>query len=413
MRDLWGRIASTGGTRIYSALVGIFTLTVTARYLGPEGRGQVAGITTWVAMFATLGSMSLGQIAIHRAGHWGPDKAAWQREAASVLGALVLVVTAAAFALAALLHGAVSLFGEVELVWLLLGFAALPLLLWEQYGGSILMALEELRVLNRAQVLGRTLTAALVGVLVGFAGFGVAGALAATLLGQLLVSAWIFVRLLPAVTAPRLPSSAQIAAYVRDGLKLHLNAVGAFLMAGMDVLMVNHFRGPAETGLYQLGTQLTTMMLIVPQAASMVIYGKIAQKGPDGAWPEHRRLLWQVIALMAVTGVVAALTAPWWLPWAAGEAFAPAVDVFRWQLAGTIGTSFSIVMAAQWIGRGYFWQASTLTLLVGGAAFAANSLLIPRHGMYGAAWAALACSLFAILGNGVMYRLCEKARQPG
>ena len=66
MRELWGNIAHTSGAKIYSLLVGVFSLSLTARLLGPEGRGQVATITTWVGMFSTFAYLSLGQVALHR-----------------------------------------------------------------------------------------------------------------------------------------------------------------------------------------------------------------------------------------------------------------------------------------------------------------------------------------------------------
>ena len=54
MKQLWLNIAHTSGAKVYSLLVGVLTLSLTARLLGPEGRGQVAVITTWVSMFSTF-----------------------------------------------------------------------------------------------------------------------------------------------------------------------------------------------------------------------------------------------------------------------------------------------------------------------------------------------------------------------
>ena len=40
-------------------------LGVTARWLGPEGRGDIAAITAWVGLFSTVAYLSLGQVALH------------------------------------------------------------------------------------------------------------------------------------------------------------------------------------------------------------------------------------------------------------------------------------------------------------------------------------------------------------
>ncbi|MEQ1804155.1 MAG: oligosaccharide flippase family protein [Burkholderiaceae bacterium] len=407
MPEAWRRIVSTSGSRLYAALMGVITLAITARYLGPEGRGHVATITTWAGLFAIFGSLSLGQIALHRAVGASAQKAAWLPSAFRVLLSMTVLVSVAGWLIVALLQASTSLFASLHWSWLLFGFLLLPPMLWEQYGGSLLMAQEQLQIGNRAMVIGRTLSALLVIALVAYAAWGVTGAIIATLLGQWFSSAWILLHLLGPARPLRRPSAAEIGDYVRDGLKLHLNAVGAFLISGMDVLMVGHFRGPAETGLYQLSVQLTLMLLIVPQAAAMVVYGAVSRSGARDGWPVHRRLLWQTLLLMVVVGAIAGVAAPWWLPMLAGVQFLPAIEIFRWQLLGIVGSTFSIVMAPQWIARGYFWQASTLTVAVGVANFVGNLLLIPRFGMHGAVWSSLACSALAIVGNGSIAMLCE------
>ena len=76
-------------------------------------------------------------------------------------------------------------------------------------------------------------------------------------------------------------------------------------------------------------------------------------------------------------------------------------------LPGLIGMTFSAVMAPQWIGRGYFWQAAGLTFLVGGINLACNFWLIPLYGMQGAVYAFLGTYMFSVIGNGLMVWHCE------
>ena len=64
MRELWMNIAHTGGAKGYGLVVNTVILVITARWLGPEGRGALGATTTWVALFATIGCLSLGQVAI-------------------------------------------------------------------------------------------------------------------------------------------------------------------------------------------------------------------------------------------------------------------------------------------------------------------------------------------------------------
>jgi O-antigen/teichoic acid export membrane protein len=139
----------------------------------------------------------------------------------------------------------------------------------------------------------------------------------------------------------------------------------------------------------------------------MVIFGKVTSMGPNGAWPINKRLLIQITLSMVGLSVLAALLAPWGITLLAGEAFRPAVEPFQWMLLGLIGMTFSTVMAPQWIGRGYFWQAAGLTFLVGGINLAANFWLIPLYGMQGAVYAFLGTYLFSVFCNGAMALHCQ------
>lgn len=410
MRELWVNIAHTSGARIYAMAVGVFTLFLTARLLGPEGRGQVAAITTWVSMFSTFAYLSLGQVALHR---MADDR---ERECfGSLLGSLLLmtaILSVAGWLIAAGMYviNPDGAFKGLPLWPLVVGFLALPFFIWEQYGSSLLMGLEQIRIYNRFQVIGRTVAVVVLFALVGGLGMGVAGVLGANLLGQVIVAFGGLGFLFSVVRSKGLsckPDNMEIRALVSGGAKLHLNAIGTFLFTSANVLILNNYHGAEQTGQFQLATQLLGVLMIIPQAASMVIYGKVANLGPNGAWPINRRLLLQITAGMMALSIVAALLAPWGIVLLAGEPFRPAADLFQWMLPGLIGMTFSTVMAPQWIGRGYFWQAATLSFLIGALNLAANFLLIPLHGMWGAIYAFLFTYAFSILGNGAMALWCE------
>jgi len=246
--------------------------------------------------------------------------------------------------------------------------------------------------------------------LVGGLGLGVIGVLEASLLGQVIVALGGIGFLVKFARDKGLacwPERNEIKALLSGGAKLHLNAIGTFLFTSVNVLILNSYHGAEQTGYFQLATQLLSVLMIIPQAASMVIFGKVSSLGPNGAWPDNRRLLIQITLGMIALSAIAAVLAPWSITLLAGEAFKPAVEPFQWMLLGLIGMTFSTVMAPQWIGRGYFWQAAGLTFLVGGINLAANFWLIPLYGMQGAVYAFLGTYLFSMFGNGAMAWHCQ------
>lgn len=410
MRELWANIAHTSGAKIFSLLIGLLTLSLTARLLGPEGRGQVAAITTWVSMFSTFVYLSLGQVALHRMA----DDRTHQR-LGHLLGSLIfltLVLTLVGWLVALGMYGynPEGAFKGLPVWALLIGFLSLPFMIWEQYGSSLLMGLERVRTYNKYQVIGRTLSALALFALVGGLGWGVNGAMGASLLGQAIVALGGFGFLVQFARSKNLscrPDKDETRALLAGGAKLHLNAIGTFFFTSANVLILNNYHGAEQTGYFQLATQLLGILMIISQAASMVIFGKVTTLGPNGAWPENKKLLVQITMGMVVLSAIAAILAPWGISLLAGETFLPAVEPFRWMLLGLIGMTFSAIMAPQWIGRGYFWQAAGLTFLVGAINLTANFWLIPSHGMMGAVYAFLCTYIFSIFGNGAMAWHCQ------
>jgi O-antigen/teichoic acid export membrane protein len=410
VRELWATVLHTSGARIYTLLTGIFVLFITARLLGSEGRGQVAAITTWVSLFSTFAYLSLGQVAIHRLAQDPGHQRFGQLLGSLATFAVILSAAGWVIALCFYVIDPDGLFKGLPPLALAVGFVALPFLIWEQYGSSLLAGLERIRVYNGFQIAGRTIMVLGIFIMVGGLDWGVVGVLGATILGQVVVAMGgigVLVRYSSEKSSKICPDASEIRELVAGAAKLHLNAIGSFLITSANVLILNHYRGAAEVGCFQLAAQLVAILMVVPQAASTAIFGKVATLGSDAAWPQNRRMLMQQTLLMVAVGIVAAMFAPWGIPLLAGESFRPAVAQFQWMVPGLIGLTFSSVMAPQWIGRGYFWQAAALTFAIGALNLAANLWLIPSHGVNGAVVTFVVTYIFSMFGNGIMAWHCE------
>lgn len=408
MRDLWQKILQTGGVKIYAAVLGMVSITVTARVLGPEGRGELVAITTWVTTFSTFAYLSLGQVAVHRAAK--SQGQSWLPDAYHTLLSFAVIGTLIGWFFAYAMYAGPwpNIFGDITPVWLLLGFLLLPFRIWEHYGSSLLMALERLDVHNRFQFIGSTAGFLLTLFLLIIVGWGLEGVLTSHLFSQILIAAGGIALLHRSSGGWSRPRRLVMRNYLGNGLRLHMNAIGMFFITGSDILMLNYHRGPEETAFYQLGVQLMGMMMLVPQAAQMVVYGRVSKLGPDQAWKAHRKILAQVTALVALGALVVGASAPWWLILLVGESFSPSVDLFQWLLLASIGMTFSTVMAPQWVGRGLFTSVSVMTLTFGGLNLILNWFWIPEYGMYGALYATLITYTISVLVNGCMALYCQK-----
>jgi len=406
--SLWKKIIETSGAKIYALGIGMLTLVLLARLLGPEGRGVIAAVNSWVTLFVTFGALSLGTIAQYRAaqskdGTWFPKTFGALALLALLLSGIGLLIAGGSYYLT---NG--RAFGNLELIVLCIGFSSLPLRIWGNYSTNLLMAVNQLRIVNKFQVISATLYLGAVYVFVGGFSFGVIGAMCCTLFSQAVIFCGAFKTLWKLTKRKLTVDLREVKDLLKGGAQLHLNAIGAVLFSQSDILVLNHYSSKAEVGLYQFSYQLVMILLIVPQTTSMVLYSRMATLNPDKMWPEQKQIGLQVLFLLLLCLIAAYFIAPIIIPLVAGDRFIPSVEVFQWLLPATFGMTFSIIMANQWIGRGFFLQASFLTLAAGFANLGLNIWLIPQYGMMGAIYATLIANIgISVTSNFCMAIYCE------
>lgn len=401
MFRLWPRIFQTAGTSVFNAGASAAVLAFTARLLGPEGRGTYAAATTWVALFSTLGSLSLGQSVVHSVAGRPPEE--WLPKAVGTLFAIVAAIAAIDCGVVAAVYavGDGLIFRHLDGHELWLAFTALPFLIANVNLPYFLYALNAIPTANAAQASG---AAGLLGatlLLVGPLKFGVGGALAAFAIGAAITFAVASSYILRRCHRPKVDIVVAKSMLAGAG-QLHLNTVGSYLLTQSTVLILNQFRPVYETGQYQLAVQLFSLSLLFSSAMGTVAYSLVATKGPDEAWPEHRSLIQRGLLLTLIAIPVGYVLAPVLIPLVAGQSFGPSVQLFRWLLPAAIGATLSSLMASQWIGRKLFWQASMITIATGVISVVLDFIIIPRFGMHGAVVSTLVTYGLSGIANAAM-----------
>jgi O-antigen/teichoic acid export membrane protein len=385
---LWKAATLTTAAKAYWVIGALIATLVTARYLGPNGRGVIAAATSWVAMFFTFGHLSLAHVMMYVLD--GDGRARVPAVTGSLM-AITAAVTLLAWAIVGTLHIATggAVFEHIPPTVLLMAFAGLPCLLWMEYANSLLVATGHLDRLNVAQIAGTTTGIVLVVSAVAVLKGGPAAALAAIVASYVVTVAIGLPRILAASGRP-VVSGPIVRQLLHGGARLHLSAVGTFFFTHAGVILLNHFRPVREVGYFQLAMQLAIAFQLVPMAMSLVSYSVIAREGPDAAWPEHRRLIGYTMSFATAAAAGSALAAPWIVALLAGPGFAPAVPLVRILSLSVPGAALATVMAPQWATRGFFLQASMISLAAVAVGAAGNWVFIPRYGMYACAWAMVA-----------------------
>ena len=407
LREYWLEITHTAGARVVVMILGIMSISITARWLGPEGRGIVATIITWATLSATLFSLSLGQVSIKHASLLN-DGERLNRLFPALLKVFLLIAGLGLFGVL-LLYQMNIYVGDVEPTFfvVLALFLFFVFSLWGLYTQSLLQIIDRIKQYNYFQMAGSVIGFISIIVLVVLFDMGAEGMICANLIALFFVGILSYRYLRKRSTGISALRNPLPKRFLSDAIKLHPMTIGSIMNNSIDIVMIGYFIGSIGVGEYQLAAKMIAMMLIIPQSVSLVLYGKLVNTGAVNSWEYQGKILIQTISAVFMIGFAAYLVAPFVIPLLAGNEFTNSVPVFQLLLFTLIGKTFSSVMASQWIVRGLFVQASLLTLTIGVLNVTANFLLIPAYGIIGAVWATMGVSVVSIIANGGLAVKCQ------
>lgn len=413
-RPLTGGAVMGAASRVTVAVTGAATSILIARLLGAEGAGGFAIALTIVyvlTVFTTLG-MEHGIAYYVSAGEWAAGDAfvAAQRLALAIGAAGALAGVGARLALP-------SAFGGLSVAEVALAAGALPFALsWfyasfvaladDRYEGYVLPpALQSvaLMVLGVALLLPFDLTGAIVAVTASHA-----VAAAATL-------AWGRRRFTRAAG----PATGQVRRALAFGSKGYAaNALQA-LNYRADLFVLAAVAGTATLGHYAVAVAVTTVLWLLPQALSEVLFPRVAALSAEGA-EGHRafvetKSLRHTTLLVAVSAAAIAFALVFLVVPVYGAEFEESIALGLIRLPGVALIGLSGTLFASVVGRGFPQHGLYTTAIVTPVTLALYATLIPALEGTGAALAsslsfalsfALACVFYRrVTGHGVLRRL--------
>lgn len=381
------RIAGVFGTRVTAFFFAVAASFLMARLLGPDGRGVYGTVTTFVGMLFTFAQLGLPSAVTYFAGG-GRSVASLRRAAILLTIGVSVAFLAAAIALLPLFDRTIAqtaTFSE-----LLLGLAALPILLASGMAGGILYGRHATRNYNLIQ-LGQAV-ATLLGVVlfVGMLRLGVMGAL----LGYVLVNGLATTAVLLEVgrlqrRSPPGDPPVRYRELLGYSMRLYPASVTSYFNYRADVLLLNAFGIAAGSiGLYAVAVQFAELLFYVPDSIATIFYPTIAGAPREDA-DRLARSVTRFTVLVALVGSlalfpVAAVTILLILPQFVGSLL-PLLIL----LPGVLSLSVSKVLAGYLSGLGRPGAATTAATTAMIVNLAINLVLIPLVGIAGAALASL------------------------
>lgn len=399
----------TLGTRIFM-LVGVFgSSIIVARLLGPEGFGVFAVLNVTVALALQIGSAGLPSANTY---FLARDRrkfgSIW---ANSIIFALLVGVLLAATVMV-LGWFRPALFAGVSTELLLVAAVSIPFQLLFVLGLNVLLAIDRIRQLNLFDALLPALVllnAIVVLILLGERLFLLVSF--NTIAGSLLS---LFVAVYIALELRKVRQKFQLNAQLlgkmlRYGLKFYISIMAGTIIFRADLLIVNHFRGATEAGVYAVASQFSFLLLMLPSVIATLLFPRIAAE-QDVRGEFAVRVTRHTTVIMLVVCVAAALFS-FALPLIYGTPFSPATMQLLILLPGMFFIGLESVLVQHFTGTGLPVAIPLFWLVTLAFNISANLLTVPR---FGATAAAVTSSLsYAMIFLLVVVYFCRQTgREP-
>ena len=400
-------LAAVLGGQVACAALGLLIEVCFARFLGPEGRGQISLALMAVTLGVLAGGLG-GEIPITV---WAADQKKRLSEWFPAVLILGLVGCAAVICVWLLIYRQWhTLFLKgISLQLFILVLATIPVTVLFSYLSALLAGSEQFRARAALSLLEQS--AGLIGIL-GFVVFFRRTAEMAVLgnLFGLLVGSTAAAYILRHSLMRFLSFSAarnQIVPALSLGTRGQFGNLASFFNYRLDVFLVNAFLNPAQVGLYAVGVAVSESLWQVPNAAAVVLLPRTARTMDVDATEFTCFITRQVVLVACVSGLLLGLVSPIAIPLVFGRAFSSSVAVIWWILPGTIALCLGKVISADLAGRRRPEYNSAFAFIALLVTIVLDVKLIPVMGIRGAALASSAAYFLdtALLAIALKYEL--------
>lgn len=377
-------------------VIGVVCLTlwgmINARALGPEGKGIVTLAFLYPELFSNLFWLSLTAPYLHyigKAEYKLGNFAANSLLLAAILGLLAIIIFWLTFFFAREL-----LYPEVKGIYLALTMLLTPALILIYYFCTILQGSYNIRDYNIVWLTWRIGGVILIILFVLILRLGIWGAIIG---GSIAISsaAAVSIYLLARITKNEewRIQPILLKETLKDGLKMHIGGITAFLRTRANMFLVNHYLGVTDVGLFSVAITISEMLFIIPYATSTVLWPKAAKTNEIEATRLTGLVCRHTLLWMLVAAIIVGVCAKYVVLLLAGEAFFPAILPLIMLLPGVILYSLWINIHSLIIRyRKFLWVTYSSSFLAV-INIIALLLLIPSYKLIGAALATLITQL--------------------
>jgi len=395
------RVASSNFVII---VFGVATSIITARYIGPEGNGIIAGLVVYPSLFMTIGSLGIRQSTTYFLG-----KGIYSEE--KIKTAITQIWTFTTLISILVCYFLMTYFSESgsNKSWVFLALLPIPFNLFITYNSGIFLGKNDIKTFNRVNWIPPLIVFFLTIVFVVTLKLDVSGALIATIGGPFLM-ALIMLFKNNFIKSFNFKFDFVI---IKSMLSLGLIYAFSLLIINLnykaDYILLDKLSNSYELGIYSKGSTITQYLWQIPMVLSTIVFARSAVSKNDKVFSyKVAQLLRLSFIIIGLASLVLALFSRFIIEGMYGIAFHDSVSVLNYLLPGVIILTIFKVMNMDLAGKGKPWiaaKAMAPSLVVN---VVLNILFIPK---YGAAGSALCSTISYIIAGFSFLHLYSKEVQ--
>jgi antigen flippase len=366
----------TLSTRFVLILAGLLTSIITARYLGPAGRGDYFFVMTVAAVLSQLCNFGLQSSNTYLVAQ-NPqlsDKLTANSFWISLIVGVIFTLATVLF----LHYFTYSLPKGIGFTLVLV-----PSMLFFMLGTNLLVGLNKIRLFNIFE-LGSNLLLACALILASFFAFKTRGFVAVSSV------CWLFSAVLLYVVLIRRTSNAwqfdlpTFTLGFKFAAKVYfITLIGLLVLKG-NVFLLKKFCSPQVLGYFSIASQMNDVLIILPTTMSLLLFPNLVRNSGN-RWSDTKKSFYIVSLLMLISCLGTMLLIKPFIHLVFGAQYLPAVAILFWMLPGTFFLGNISILSQYLAAIGfpqqliYIWAVAFLLIMV------LSWLLIPTFGAIGAA----------------------------
>lgn len=362
------------------ALMGVASILI-ARVLGPAGQGLIASLTASVGIILQFGNLGVYAANIRFV---GANRKLFSKAAANSLSLGLSLGFLSFLLLYASTVFFPQAFGGIPLNYLLVYALSIPFSLLIVLFQGLILAVEKIRVYNFF-ILARALI-----VLTGSAAIllvfdGGVFELVLLLVFVEVVVCLMYVRSAQGVGKIGVGLDKKLLGdMVFYGLRVYVATQMTYLVLKFDILLVNYYLGLTSAGVYSVSAKIADLLYLAPATVALIYFPR-ATALKKKARPFTNKVLWRLAVIMAVGCAAAYLFAEPAINLLYTNQYAGAVKPLRILVPGIFFISLETVLMNYYASKKMPLFAVVTPIIGLAANIILNAILIPKHGINGAA----------------------------